>query len=146
MLRMVSSTLLLRPLSRCAQLHLRMAFLTCCRFLFPLGHSACMEQPSYPQHYGALPDRSAPMFAADSHEPRAPRPFEAASNDPYATGAVQAHPQPGAIAEGHSPMSSEFLFRCSLTKRKRSKTVVYAYTKTNPSRSRSRISGSRMKD
>ncbi|TKY87632.1 hypothetical protein EX895_003213 [Sporisorium graminicola] len=68
-----------------------------------------MEQTSYPAHYGALPDRSAQVFGAESHEPRAPRPFEpthTSSTDPYATGTVASHPQPGAIAEGHSPMSS----------------------------------------
>ncbi|SJX65890.1 uncharacterized protein SRS1_16442 [Sporisorium reilianum f. sp. reilianum] len=68
-----------------------------------------MEQTSYPAHYGALPDRSAQVFGTENHEPRAPRPFEpthTSSTDPYAAAPVAAHPQPGAIAEGHSPMSS----------------------------------------
>jgi len=72
--------------------------------------SAYMEQTGYPAHYGALPDRSAPVFGADSQEPRAPRPFEPthASNDPYGAAAVATHPQPAAMTEGHSPMSSEY--------------------------------------
>ncbi|ETS60670.1 hypothetical protein PaG_04566 [Moesziomyces aphidis] len=74
-----------------------------------MSTNAYMEQQaSYPAHYGALPDRSAQVFGTDAHEPRAPRPFEPThtSNDPYATAAVPAHPQPGAMAEPHSPMSS----------------------------------------
>ncbi|EST05685.1 Zn(2)-C6 fungal-type DNA-binding domain protein [Kalmanozyma brasiliensis GHG001] len=74
-----------------------------------MSTNAYMEQPNYPAHYAAMPDRSAQVFGTESHEPRAPRPFEAthtASNDPYATAAVPAHPQPGAMAEAHSPMSS----------------------------------------
>lgn len=72
-----------------------------------------MVQTSYPAHYGALPDRSAPFLAAESHEPRAPRPFEAThtSTDPYSTAAVPAHPQQSAMAEGHSPMSSKLDIR-----------------------------------
>lgn len=58
-----------------------------------------------------MPDRSAPpVFAAESHAPRAPRPFEAThtSTDPYSTAAVPAHPQQSAMTDGHSPMSSKF--------------------------------------
>ncbi|SNX83732.1 uncharacterized protein MEPE_02439 [Melanopsichium pennsylvanicum] len=79
-----------------------------------MSANAYMEQPSYPAHYGAgaiSADRSAPIFAAESHEPRAPRPFEAihhtASNDPYGNAALPAaHSQAGTMAEAHSPMSS----------------------------------------
>lgn len=71
-----------------------------------------MEQTGYAAHYGALPDRSTQMFAAESHEPRAPRPFEAthsASNDPYGSSvAVQAHPQAAVMTEGQSPMSTGY--------------------------------------
>ncbi|PWZ01722.1 hypothetical protein BCV70DRAFT_79114 [Testicularia cyperi] len=69
---------------------------------------AYMEQTQYPAHYGAMADRSAPVFGTETHEPRAPRPFDAhPTADPYgAPAGVPTHPQSGTMDEPHSPLSS----------------------------------------
>lgn len=67
-------------------------------------------ESSYPAPYGALPERAAPVFPTEVHDPRAPRPFDPhQSADPYAPHpSVSAHPQPGVMDEPHSPMSSKY--------------------------------------
>ncbi|EPQ29910.1 uncharacterized protein PFL1_02583 [Pseudozyma flocculosa PF-1] len=76
-----------------------------------MSTNAYMEPGNYSSHYGSgggLSDRPAPLFQADAHEPRAPRPFDPQPNsDPYAAPpGAPGHPLAGPLDEPHSPLSS----------------------------------------
>ncbi|KAN0060151.1 hypothetical protein ACQY0O_008125 [Thecaphora frezii] len=74
-----------------------------------MSTNAYMEPSNYASHHAGFPDRGAPLFQADAHEPRAPRPFDAqTSSDPYAAAASGApgHASAGPLDEPHSPLSS----------------------------------------